>query len=831
MNPTHSTSLEMRASPSALCTTCAAIDFKALLYTLEDANAIDPVIPLGDVEDLIQRVQVCELCRLIVDALRERHSRASSGLQPGLYCGFEVFNTRETPSKWLEDFVAGRLPSPWNTDEMEKYGFPVRWAGHPIACSITTTFFCSQRRQLDESGEGGSKKQSQSFRLSRLLVTLSSSPWIQFSIRDAITLQVHWDSDDIEILGQNVSRVGSGRELGPLLQLSRVREWLRQCEEQHGDECACPAWIREGEGEALTPKALRIIDVKERRIVDSPLQSRYLALSYVWGGDQQSLDSRLEWSLTTQNLEKLQQVNGLDNVALSNTIQDAITFTLDLGERYLWVDALCILQDDVGDLAAQTSQMDLVYSGAVLTILAASGDDSHCGLAGTVQWPRNVFSRRVQVSSEGLYLAPTAALSSDGLLPKSTWNSRGWTFQERLLSRRSVVFTKAQVFWLCECSMWDEETILEPTEPQVWVLPQALGCNDEWDDNFPRFSRESMSVYIAQYSSRNFTFPADAHSAFLGILRRYEHLNKAKTMWALPVHRFDQYLTWQGGMERRKELHRLILDNSATCLVPFPSWSWLGWSGFIGGVIYNSALAERTRAGDAKSDVKFYSLKSDGTVQMVDTSETESEGAELARDASDVYSAAWKGNTTITGCIADYHGDLLSRNPHSVFTMDQFITSADLPVHDTGRLLFWTSHVEAMAWVNQREREVLCLDTRDGVLEVSANFPYEELYSHLEGRHQPVTINETNSESTGDEATYGEADVLDASDDKKESLNFIVVSRVYQIGKSDETGKLNIMIIKESPTEPGVWSRMGHAMMEEKDWLRLDRRWKVVILA
>lgn len=828
--------------PSNLCATCAAIDFKALLYTVEDRKADDSAIVLGHVAEILERGSTCELCRMVGDALKERHKRGPLELHPESYCGFNIITTRETPGQWLQDYLMGKLPSPWDPDEIEKYGIPVTWRGHPITCSIRTTFFCS-RHVPSESAEGvtsdspdedGDQRPISRLVLSRLLLNLSSSPWMEFSERGAIKFQVHWDPEAQhgEAAGEPWERFttfGSGRDIGAFIDVSRVRGWLHQCEEQHGDLCSHPNWS--GAEEASSPKSLRVVDITERRIVNMPPNSRYLALSYVWGENRQALDSRLDKSLTTRNFQQLERVGGLDEIALSNTVQDAIELTADLGERYLWVDALCILQDDVDDLAVQTSQMDQVYSGAVFTIIAASGDGSHSGLAGTAQRPRKVFKRHVKFS-EGMSLAPSAALSPGDLLPASTWNVRGWTFQERLLSRRQLVFTDAQVFWVCECATWDEETILEPTGPHFWVLPQALGCNDEWEDGFPRFSPAALSVYIAQYSSRDFTFQEDAHSAFLGVLRRYEHLNKTKTFWGLPTRRFDQHLLWKGGMERRNEIHRALLGGFTTCLVPYPSWSWLGWIGFTSGEIFNDALAESTSAGDSRSEIVFYSLMSDGTSRQIDDTYEQVGHSHIAKEASaGDSSTAWKGNSTITGYIADYHDHILSQNTLGGSGTKQPAKASDLPVHDTGRLVFWTSQANVKARINDQLSRCIYIETADGTLEVNAQFTYEEILNLRSLQEQ--TLNEEFGAlevETGETGRF-KASKSDGVDGTKTSMHLIVISRVYEIRKSTETGKLNIMVIKESPSEPGVWSRMGLAVMEEKDWLCLERCWKIVVLA
>ncbi|KAG5750738.1 hypothetical protein H9Q70_006602 [Fusarium xylarioides] len=168
-------------------------------------------------------------------------------------------------------------------------------------------------------------------------------------------------------------------------------------EDQHGQECQKPKWLSDSDTE--WPERCRVIDIKEHRIVDLLPTMRYVALSYVWGSSEKARQSRFERQLTRENLSRLQQPNSLSDIYLPQTITDAMHVTEQVGERFLWVDALCIVQDDPADLGHQTARMDLIYSKALFTILAACGEDSTSGLAGLPSNPRDVFQRQVKVSS------------------------------------------------------------------------------------------------------------------------------------------------------------------------------------------------------------------------------------------------------------------------------------------------------------------------------------------------------------------------------------------------------------------------------------------------
>jgi hypothetical protein len=125
-----------------------------------------------------------------------------------------------------------------------------------------------------------------------------------------------------------------------------------------------------------------LIDVEEICIVEAPQGQEYVALSYVWG---QAEMLRLQRS----NLEFLQKRGSLNLMTMPATIADAAEVTKAIGERYLWVDALCIIQDDDADKTYFIPNMDTVYGCALLTIIALSGEGASAGLPGIRHGSRN----------------------------------------------------------------------------------------------------------------------------------------------------------------------------------------------------------------------------------------------------------------------------------------------------------------------------------------------------------------------------------------------------------------------------------------------------------
>lgn len=201
-----------------------------------------------------------------------------------------------------------------------------------------------------------------------------------------------------------------------------MRRWKSECEAHHGSKCLAKL------GSPHQPSTL-FIDVDRMCLVPSPKKASYVALSYVWGKITMLKTKR-------DNLAALRKINGLGQVMdkIPTTILDALKLVRLLGERYLWVDSLCIIQDDTEFLQNHLSKMAAIFEHATLTIVAADGSDASHGLCG--------ISRPRTGQSPVLRLTRTMSVTAwhrDPLVGH-VWSTRGWTMQEQLFSRRMLVF-------------------------------------------------------------------------------------------------------------------------------------------------------------------------------------------------------------------------------------------------------------------------------------------------------------------------------------------------------------------------------------------------------
>lgn len=139
-----------------------------------------------------------------------------------------------------------------------------------------------------------------------------------------------------------------GRSIQPTIDPALIKKWLSACEKFHKDGQCCPAKdIIATEDHPSGLKTLRLIDVIGRQIITAPQGCRYVALSYQWGQGKSLLFTSQSKSWFANGLLG----NSFYQELIPRTIRDAITLVSRIGERYLWVDSLCLIQDNDADMA------------------------------------------------------------------------------------------------------------------------------------------------------------------------------------------------------------------------------------------------------------------------------------------------------------------------------------------------------------------------------------------------------------------------------------------------------------------------------------------------
>ncbi|PMD41243.1 HET-domain-containing protein [Hyaloscypha variabilis F] len=384
-----------------------------------------------------------------------------------------------------------------------------------------------------------------------------------------------------------------GRKVPPLLDNTQVEGWVQTCQKLHR-QCKPLYFSKDFDFN------MRLIDVQNGCVVDAPKGCSYLALSYVWGkirpvSLKRSSEALLKspGSITHEGLNLSSSVTPelrkeLEELCIPRTILNAIELCKRLGERYLWVDCLTILQDDDfktqdgmwtnADKQSQLPRMHEIYGGSALVIIAASGENSEAGLPGILE-----------TQSRGMQLVGTiggqeyVSVSDDLLksLKDSMWSNRAWTFQEWLFSKRHLIFLPDKVVYHCCESIWVEDYALEHIHRGLNAEGRIFGHYDEKFVQLPsgksnaplgklsaQFFKEHYMNWVTEYLQRRTTLESEILVAFHGVTSLVEE-KVGKLHYGLPTQSFGRCLCWSQRHMKKSPVPR----RRSTC----PSWSWAGW--------------------------------------------------------------------------------------------------------------------------------------------------------------------------------------------------------------------------------------------------------------
>ena len=384
-----------------------------------------------------------------------------------------------------------------------------------------------------------------------------------------------------------------------LIDISIGRQWLGHCEKHHGTKCAKQGWSFVTE----LPEFLRLIDVQEWRLVEfrgnTVRRCRYVALSYIWGSAQKQ-----KLTLNKSNIRQLHSRLGLKPFLerdVPKTIRDAMLVVREMDERYLWVDALCIQQDDQLETLTQIESMHRVYGNAIVTLAAADSVDANAGIPGVLPGTRKIIQRKAKLEN-GQHLL--VHVPDENRLELTPWSNRAWTLQEQMLSPRLMVFEAGKLTWRCPGMTAHEDLpgveLRNNSEPSPWlsIKPQYLGVNarEGYVDGSTMRLRDGRTIVvrsgtfseyvkvIEQYTRRDMTYPGDVLNALTGLLRIFKQCFKRPISHGLPEALLDVAILWLP----KERLKRREVPN-----LEFPSWSWAGWVGRVSYEKTFSATADR----------------------------------------------------------------------------------------------------------------------------------------------------------------------------------------------------------------------------------------------
>ncbi|KAL2060308.1 hypothetical protein VTL71DRAFT_9703 [Oculimacula yallundae] len=359
----------------------------------------------------------------------------------------------------------------------------------------------------------------------------------------------------------------------------RIKGWIKECETH--EECIQTPGKSLEPGRGSGPARLLYVGSSANStvsLVDRRPNMEYIALSYCWGGDDSMKLTKLEFQSWTQSIPFTD---------LPKTIQDGIICTRRLGLKYLWVDRLCIIQDNAADITQEITAMPEVYKLAYLTLSASSAVSSQDGFLQSREEANYQLSRsRIALpykcpdGSIGSIALVTHREYSHAMMPNTTpVDARAWTMQEQRLSSRLLQFCSYHLLWRCN-SM---ERVHEHSETSSSNVDRPMTDHDRSFPIDPVPEDENWESILKDYTGRALSYSGDKLVAISAVaqdtprrLNSHEtsEIEAPRCLAGLWEHHLPYALCW-----------RRLCDDEDLSPRPTsyraPSWSWAAVDGFI----------------------------------------------------------------------------------------------------------------------------------------------------------------------------------------------------------------------------------------------------------
>jgi hypothetical protein len=285
----------------------------------------------------------------------------------------------------------------------------------------------------------------------------------------------------------------------------------------------------------------------------------YVALSHCWGKSQML---KTEKGLIDERKRRIPW-----NI-IPKSFQDAITFVRGLGLHYLWIDSLCIVQDDKNDWEKESAKMASIYKNSLLTIAAAKSIDSTGGCFSVVP----LMGRTYEINGTDkearpfvIYARPKVSNWVDPALPLF---SRAWCFQERELSTRVVYFQHHELEWQCQ-TMRGSESSLKMSHREV---EKVSGLGSESD---PHSMNDIWRKRVREYVELDLTYASDRLPALSGLAKHIQlTYGRGRYLAGLWTDSLLEDLMW---WVREEHIDRMRRPETWRA----PSWSWASLEGPI----------------------------------------------------------------------------------------------------------------------------------------------------------------------------------------------------------------------------------------------------------
>ncbi|RMJ13475.1 hypothetical protein CDV36_006847 [Fusarium kuroshium] len=347
--------------------------------------------------------------------------------------------------------------------------------------------------------------------------------------------------------------------------IHRIKTYLDTClgnQDTHHSECSYPGTI------AAPLRLLNISDENMIRLEETNNQDiPYVILSYCWGPAKVVFDAR---TVLANLPERLQ---GFRTDTLPQTLQHSISLAHRLGASHIWIDALCIVQDS-GEWIYESVRMMQYYEMAQYTIVPIDSSGAEKGfLSNRPPWAEDIIQWKGSFNHLQFYFPSFNSVEEAGPATSSPWASRGWTFQERLLSSRLVFIGRDEVKFRCRAG-WGKHASQTPITLEslgsyfLPLSPTNAAHSNDW--NSVEMIRDKWYQILSEYSQRSLTKQSDKLIALSGITSKINQLlgNHEKYLDGHWESDFWHGLTWRRVPVRGKPSWPTVKSDE------FPSWSW-----------------------------------------------------------------------------------------------------------------------------------------------------------------------------------------------------------------------------------------------------------------
>ncbi|KAH6722165.1 heterokaryon incompatibility protein-domain-containing protein [Leptodontidium sp. MPI-SDFR-AT-0119] len=368
---------------------------------------------------------------------------------------------------------------------------------------------------------------------------------------DEIFTEVSAAKSPWSVIGQATERKESALESIPVL-----KGWIETCRASH-PQCSMrnpnlPTRVIDVDGDTLS------------LYISRHEKEPYAALSHCWGK---------QLVIQTHKSSFEDRILDIPWGSLSSTFQDTVTTTRLLGLKYLWIDSLCIIQDDAEDWARESGSMASIYDGAQIVIAASDSSDGHDGflkdrpstngsktIFGGTNADGEPYKIKVRQGDDHRWYGNLLPPRSQVVRDSSPLFNRGWAFQERLLATRYVQFRSQELVWECRTSLWCEcGTLSRPSQQRMPASKKTFYNSLRSQDHQVLFSLWSRIVNT--YASKALTNGGDILPALSGLAKRFRESGAG------------DYLA---GLWREDLPLSLLWEAHGTRATPYraPSWSW-----------------------------------------------------------------------------------------------------------------------------------------------------------------------------------------------------------------------------------------------------------------